>query len=263
MLHDKLHDFRFLLHSQPGVFFEDEKLNTVDPQNELVFTILSLFAQNESLKKSDSIKWSYKNRWKEGVGIYPNWALLGYELDDDRHWSVIDEEADIVRAIYSLYLEGYSSTQIADILTKNEIPTVRGKERWSPGSVLGILKNEKYCGDALCQKTVTIDFFTHRSITNKGHQTQYFIEGHHIPIIPKDEWLAAQQIRKERRNSQKRSRLRVPKPIVKGQLAGFVIIDTQWDDMFVDAYLEKVLYPTTPPPPNEVLEDENFRIEKE
>ena len=95
---------------------------------------------------------------------------------------IVEDEADVVRTIYSLYLEGYSSIQIADLLTKSGIPTVKGKDTWSSGSVLNILRNEKYCGDALCQKTVTVDFFTHKSVKNKGQEKQYFVEGHHVPI---------------------------------------------------------------------------------
>ena len=97
------------------------------------------------------LKWSFKRRRAQGLGVYPNWALLGYK---GRAWEIDEDEADVVRTIYSLYLEGYSSPQIADFLTK--IPTVKGLSSWSSGSVLGILRNEKYCGDALSQKTVTI-----------------------------------------------------------------------------------------------------------
>lgn len=148
----------------------------------MVITVLSLVAQSESEQKSNSLKWSFKRRRAQGLGIYPNWALLGYALDEEKNWVIVEDEADVVRTIYSLYLEGYSSIQIADLLTKSGIPTVKGKDTWSSGSVLNILRNEKYCGDALCQKTVTVDFFTHKSVKNKGQEKQYFVEGHHVPI---------------------------------------------------------------------------------
>ena len=181
-----------------GVYFETEKLNTLDKSSDMVITVLSLVAQSESEQKSNSLKWSFKRRRAQGLGIYPSWALLGYRLGDEKSWEIVEDEADIVRTIYSLYLDGYSSTQIAELLTKSGIPTVKGLSVWSSGSVLGILKNEKYCGDALCQKTVTIDFFTHKSVKNNGIEPQYFVEGHHIPIIEKNDWLLAQQIRKKR-----------------------------------------------------------------
>ena len=100
-------------------------------------------AQSESEQKSNRLKWSFKRRRAQGLGIYPSWALLGYRLDDEKQWEIVEDEADIVRAIYSLYLDGYSSTQIAELLTKSGIPTVKGLSVWSFGSVLGILKNEK------------------------------------------------------------------------------------------------------------------------
>lgn len=246
-----------------GVYFETEKLNTLDKSSDMVITVLSLVAQSESEQKSNSLKWSFKRRRAQGLGIYPNWALLGYQLVADKQWEIVEDEADVVRTIYSLYLEGYSSTQIAELLTKSGIPTVKGLSIWSSGSVLGILKNEKYCGDALCQKTVTIDFFTHKSVKNNGLETQYFIEGHHIPIIEKRDWLLAQQIRKERRYRKRRNSHRKPRIVVKGPLSGFMIVDPAWDEQYID----NLLISTTQKPeaPSVVIEeDKNFIvIEKE
>ena len=246
-----------------GVYFETEKLNTLDKSSDMVITVLSLVAQSESEQKSNSLKWSFRRRRAQGLGIYPNWALLGYGMDADQNWVIIEEEADVVRTIYTLYIEGYSSGQIADLLTKSEIPTVKGKSTWSPGSVLGILKNEKYCGDALCQKTVTVDFFTHKSVKNNGLETQYFIEGHHVPIIEKRDWLLAQQIRKEKRYIKKRPGFRKPRIVVKGALAGFMIADPNWRIEDVASILEKFPENTNPIPPLMLEDDENFMIEKE
>lgn len=245
-----------------GVYFETEKLNTLDKSSDMVITVLSLVAQSESEQKSNSLKWSFKRRRAQGLGIYPNWALLGYRIDTEKNWVIVEEEADVVRTIYSLYLDGYSSIQIAELLTKSGIPTVKGLTTWSPGSVLGILRNEKYCGDALCQKTVTIDFFTHKSVKNNGLETQYFIEGHHDPIIEKSDWQLAQQIRKERRYSKRKTRRHKPRVVVKGPLAGFVIADLHWDGDYASALLESFAEPYNPSAPYSE-EDENFRIEKE
>ena len=261
---DSLSYIRLLRSLDPpvGILFETEGLNTLDSASEMTITVLSLVAQSESEQKSKSIKWAYKRRWSKGVGIHPNWALLGYELGEKQDWTINEYEAEVVRAIYSLYLDGYSSPQIAELLTKNEIPTVKGLTTWSAGSVLGILRNEKYCGDVLCQKTVTVDFFTHKSVKNSGHEPQYFIEGHHEPIIAKDDWLRVQQIRRERRyTKQHANRHRKPKIVVKGPLAGFMIADTSWDAEFVDSLLVKLSDTNTPPA--ESVEDENFTIEKE
>lgn len=246
-----------------GVYFETEKLNTLDKSSDMVITVLSLVAQSESEQKSNSLKWSFRRRRAQGLGIYPNWSLLGYGLDEDKNWVIIEEEADVVRTIYSLYLEGYSSGQIAEMLTKSGIPTVKGLSVWSSGSVLGILRNEKYCGDALCQKTVTIDFFTHKSVKNNGLETQYFIEGHHIPIIEKRDWLLAQQIRKERRYTKRRSRHRKPRIVVKGPLAGFMIADPNWDSGDVENIMQKLSEQYHPASEPMLEDDENFTVEKE
>lgn len=251
-----------------GVYFEAEGLNTLDKSSDMVITVLSLVAQSESEQKSNSIKWAFKRRRAKGLGIYPNWALLGYRLNeaadnDYDKWEIIEEEADIVRTIYSLYIEGYSSTQIADFLTKSGIPTVKGGTVWSPGSVLGILRNEKYCGDALCQKTVTIDFLTHKSVRNTGLETQYFIEGNHRAIIPKGEWLLAQQIRKEHRYVNRRTKAHKPRVVVKGPLAGFIIADPAWNSEDVESVLKKLYVNAEDVHDSMLMDDENFMIEKE
>ena len=119
-----------------GVLFESENINSLDRNHDMTITVMSVVAQSESVLKSNSIKWSYKKRFANGLGIHPNWSLLGYKAKTD--WEVIEEEAYVVRAIYRFYLEGYSSIQIAEILTKNDIPTVRGKLEWSASTVLSM-----------------------------------------------------------------------------------------------------------------------------
>lgn len=246
-----------------GVYFETEKLNTLDKSSDMIITVLSLVAQSESEQKSNSLKWSFRHRRAQGLGIYPNWALLGYAMDSEKNWVIVEEEADVVRSIYNLYLEGYSSSQIADLLTKSGIPTVKGKSIWSPGSVLGILKNEKYCGDALCQKTVTVDFFTHKSVKNNGLEKQYFIEGHHAPIVEKEDWLLAQQIRQERRYSKRRGKRYKPKIIVKGTFSGFVVVDPAWELDELDDILASLSEKQKPSENYTPEEDKHFYIEKE
>lgn len=212
-----------------GVFFETENINTLDATSETYLGLISLFAQGESEAKSESLKWSYIRRWKRGTGIYPTWSLLGYEVDEEGHWVIVEAEAELIRAIYDLYLNGHSSTQIADMLTRTGIPTATNKQKWTSGAVLGILRNEKYCGDVLCQKTMTLDVFTHKSVKNKGKKKQYFIEGHHPAIVDKEDWLLVQKLIREKHYCKNRRRRR-PKIVVKGVLAGFTLIDQSWDD---------------------------------
>jgi len=95
--------------------------------------------------------------------------------------------------------------------------------------VLGILQNEKYCGDVRCQKSMTLDVFSHKSVKNKGQWQQYFIEGHHEAIIDKQDWLLVQKLIQQRYYCKNRRRRR-PKIVVKGCLSGFTLIDLEWDD---------------------------------
>ena len=212
-----------------GVYFETERINTLDTTSETYLGLISLFAQGESESKSESLKWSYIRRWKRGTGIYPSWNLLGYEIDEEGKWAIVDAEAELVRIIYEMYINGHSSPQIAEILTRSGIPTATNKPVWSSGAVLGILRNEKYCGDVLCQKTMTLDVFTHKAVKNRGQKKQYFIEGHHEAIIDKEDWLLVQKLIRERYYCRNR-RLRRPKIMVKGCLSGFTLIDLAWDD---------------------------------
>ena len=217
-----------------GVFFETERINTLDTTSETYLGLISLFAQGESESKSESLKWSYIRRWKRGTGIYPTWSLLGYEVDEEGHWVIVENEAELIRVIYDMYINGHSSPQIAEILTRSGIPTATNKPKWSSGAVLGILRNEKYCGDVLCQKTMTLDVFTHKSVKNMGEKKQYFIEGHHEAIIDKDDWLLVQKLIRERYYCKNRRRRR-PRIMVKGCLAGFALIDLTWDDDDIDS----------------------------
>ena len=213
-----------------GVFFETERINTLDTTSETYLGLISLFAQGESESKSESLKWSYIRRWKRGTGLYPTWSLLGYDVDENGKWVVVEEEAELVRIIYDMYLTGYSSPQIAEILTRSGIPTATNKNTWSSGAVLGILRNEKYCGDVLCQKTIAMDIFSHKSVKNLGQKPQYFIEGHHEEIVAKDDWQRVQLLIKERYYIKQRKRRTKPKLVLKGCIAGFMQIDLSWDN---------------------------------
>lgn len=212
-----------------GVFFETERINTPDSTSETYLGLISLFAQGESESKSESLKWSYIRRWKRGTGIYPTWNLLGYEVNEEGRWVIVDAEAELIRIIYDMYLNGHSSPQIAELLTRSGIPTATNKEKWTGGAVLGILRNEKYCGDVLCQKTMTLDVFSHKAVKNKGQKKQYFIEGHHEAIIDKKDWQLVQKLIHERFYCKNRRRKR-PRIMVKGCLSGFTLIDLSWDD---------------------------------
>lgn len=225
-----------------AVYFETERINTLDTTSETYLGLISLFAQGESESKSESLKWSYIRRWKRGTGIYPAWSLLGYEMGEDGKWQIVEAEAELVRIIYDMYLNGYSSPQIAEILTRSGVPTATNQTVWSSGGVLGILRNEKYCGNVLCQKTMTVDVFSHKAIKNTGQKTQYFIEGHHEPIILKSDWDRVQQMIDEKYYRKRRGRRTKPRIVLKGCLTSFTQIDLDWDEDDI----ARIFYSTTP-----------------
>lgn len=197
---DCLHYIRLLknLPNPVGVFFQKENLDTLDSKSELFLTILSSMAQEESRSISENTKWGVQKRFQQGKAHCPTVNFLGYDTDENGNLIINEKEAEVVRRIYREFLEGKGSNVIANGLTKDGIPTVRKREKWTPDRITKIIKNEKYCGDILMQKSVTLDFLTHKRVINKGHQQQYFIKDHHPAIIPRDEWYAAQEESKRR-----------------------------------------------------------------
>lgn len=222
-----------------GVYFEDVSLNTVEAKNEFTLGVMSLVAQGESEAKSAAITWSVIERFKNGIPIVSTTYLLGYDKDSLGKLIIVEEEAEVVRYIYNSYLEGQSIREIAESLTEAKIPTVKGKEIWSSGTVRNMLRNEKYCGDVLMQKTYTVDCFSHKSVRNRGQKPQYRLTNNHPAIIPRDDWMHVQEmLQQPRRKSsvpQKpiEEKFRVTR-IKNGRLKGFIVLDTRWRSSDVD-----------------------------
>lgn len=193
-----------LLSSPVEIKFETEGLNTLDKNAEMMITFLSCVAQGESEAKSDSIRWSVRQRFANGFPLCPTYFLLGYDTDENKNMVIVEEEAVIVRFIYQQFLEGNSVQQIAEMLTENNIPTVKGNKVWSCSTLRSILRNERYCGDVLMQKTVTVDCLAHRSIKNTGQEKQYRMTNHHPAIISKEDWYTVQEMLKFRRYMRRR-----------------------------------------------------------
>ncbi len=180
------------LPSPVGVYFEKENIDTLDAKGELLLTILSSLAQDESRSISENVCWSNQKRYQQGLAHCPTAFFLGYDTDEDGNMIINEEQAKTVRRIYRECLEGYSSKVIANRLTADGEKTGKGKTSWLRNGVQRILRNEKYCGDILMQKRVTLDYLTHKRTPNRGHQPQYFIADHHPGIISHEEWNAVQ-----------------------------------------------------------------------
>lgn len=180
---DSLTIVRKLKEKGVEVYFERENIFTLDSKGELLITILSSLAQEEARSISENVTWGLRRRFAEGMVILPYKQFLGYERGEDGAPKVVEKEAQLVRRIYTLFLDGMTPSGIAKLLTKERVPTPAGKEKWQPGTVKSILTNEKYRGSALLQKTYTVDFLTKEKRVNEGEVQQYYVEESHPAII--------------------------------------------------------------------------------
>ena len=175
------------------VFFEKESINTMDAKGEVLLTIMASLAQQESQSLSQNVKLGIQYRYQQGKVQINHNRFLGYTKDADGNLVIEPEQAEIVRRIYREYLQGLSMDKIAAGLEADGILTGAGKAKWHTSTINKILRNEKYIGDALLQKTYTTDFLTKKRIKNNGTVPQYYVEGDHEPIIPKDIFLLVQE----------------------------------------------------------------------
>lgn len=201
---DALQYIRKLKEKNIPVIFEKEGVNTMESGGELLITILSSQAQEESRNISENTRWGLTRRFENGIISVNHKKFLGYTKDEEGNLAVVPEEAVIVKRIFREYLEGKSIIQIAKGLEDDGIKTVTGLDNWHPGTIDKMLSNEKFCGDACMQKTYTIDFLTKKKVKNKGYAPQYYIEDNHEAIIPKDLFHQV-QVEKARRASLNKS----------------------------------------------------------
>ena len=161
---------------------------TLDSKGELLITIMSSLAQEESRSISENVTWGQRKRMADGKVSLPYKHFLGYRKGTDGLPEIVPEEAEIVRNIYRWFMEGKTPTGIARTLTEQGVPTPAGKEQWCSSTVKSILTNEKYKGSALLQKRFTVDFLTKKSKVNEGEVPQYYIEESHPAIIVPEEF---------------------------------------------------------------------------
>ena len=180
---DSLVTIRKLKEKGVEVYFEKENIRTLDSKGELLITIMSSLAQEESRSISENVTWGQRKRFADGKVSMPYARFLGYEKGEDNTPQVNAGEAVVVRQIYSLFLEGCTPHTIAKRLTADGIPSPAGKDNWFPGTIKSILTNEKYKGDALLQKSYTVDFLSKKMKINEGEVPQYYVENSHPAII--------------------------------------------------------------------------------
>lgn len=220
-----------------SVEFETEGITyTGDGRNNLLISLLAALAEMESQQKSEAIKAGIRWRMAEGIYKFSVQNTLGFYRDHFGRLVIEPTEARIVECIYESCLEGATPAEIAAALTEQGIKSPMGNDLWSAGTVRSILRNEKYCGDALMQKTYTKDFRTHKSVKNTD-LNMYFKENHHTAIIKKEDWIKVQKLLSERHSTAERATLRrlsnhfVAYRVKDGLFKGYLFIDSRWSFM--------------------------------
>lgn len=191
---DSLVTIRKLKEQGIEVYFEKENIYTLDSKGEVLLTIMSSLAQDESRSISDNVTWGKRKAAADGKVSLPYKNFLGYKKGENKLPEVIPEEAEIVKGIYASFMEGKTPHAIAADLTSQGVLTPAGKNTgWKSSTVLSILTNEKYKGSAILQKKFTVDFLTKKMKKNEGEVPQYYVENSHPFIIEPAEFEIVQQ----------------------------------------------------------------------
>ena len=213
-----------------GVLFETEHIYTLDGSSEMMLAVLSAAAQEESHTKSEIMNISIEQRFSRGIFLTPE--LLGYDRDEDGNLVVNEMEAETVKVIYDLYLNGFSFTEIAEILEKYQRLTKAGNTKWSASTIRGVIENERHCGDVLARKTFTPNYLDHKAKKNNNDRNQYRQRDHHEAIVSRDVYYAAMKKMK----SGDGNSIPILSVIDSGVLKGFVPVSRKWNSFSGEDY---------------------------
>jgi len=180
------------------IIFEKENIDTMNETGELLITILSSQAQEESRNLSENTRWGIVRKFEQGQLQINHKRFMGYTKDEEGNLVVVPEEAEVVRRIFDLYLQGLGTYRIAKVLEREGIKTAAGKHKWYDTTIYKMLISEKYIGDAMLQKTYTIDFITKKRVKNDGYVKRYYIENNHEAIISRKQYYMVQEELKRR-----------------------------------------------------------------
>jgi DNA invertase Pin-like site-specific DNA recombinase len=197
---DTLDIVRQLTEKGVQVIFEKERLNTKDITSSLLIKILATFAEEESRSTSENIEGALRKRFERGEVVAAQ--LFGYKTKKNKEWEIVEKEAAIVREAYAMFLSGYNLTDIAQHFIRRGYKKRSGEIDWTSSNISSFLTNERYCGDALSRKTCTLDFRSHKTVVNRGHKPQYYVEDHHEGIVSKEDFQKVQEIMNENKTTQ-------------------------------------------------------------
>ena len=205
---DTLKYVRMLKDENIAIIFEKENINTLTMNGEMLLTILSSLAQQESESLSANTKMGLKMKMKRGE-LVGQASCLGYDYDKEKKKLIInEEEAKIVKYIFNRYTSGIGCFVLARELTEKGYKTKIGNTTWSDSSVRGIIKNEKYVGDILMGKTFTLDPISKRRLDNFGEEEKYYIKNNHEPIISREQFNKAKEILEKRSKNHNQGRMK-------------------------------------------------------
>ena len=224
-----------------GIFFETDNLFTLSEDSELKLSLLATFAQEESVKKSESMNWSLRERFKNKKLLTTE--LFGYRRPRDAFGNYIkygkleieESEAEIVRFIYNAFLSGFSIESICGILEEIGCKTKLGNTTWSEGSVGYILRNERYCGNVLTWKQFTCDIFEHKKRKNRLNRDQYLYTDVHEAIVTPEQFDAVQVLLNNKRHGY-RGGVPLMQVVDNGALCGYVPINHHWVNADPESY---------------------------
>ena len=213
------------LTSPVGVFFESECIFSLKDDSQMALSFQATMAQEESHIRSRSMETSLRMRLDGGLPLTPK--LLGYSHDADGNLVVNPDEAPTVKLIFYMYLYGYSTSDIAAVLTELGRKTYLGNVKWTSNSIVQVLRNERHCGDVLTRKTFTPNYLNHKARKNRGDRPQSLYRNHHEGIVSRDDFIAVQHLLN---NSKYGNRSILPelRVIDSGLLRGFVTINPRW-----------------------------------
>ena len=175
-----------------AVIFEKENINSLEEDSELRITLSGAFAQSESESISANVTWGKRRAMESGKAAIQYKYLYGYRRGADDKPEIIPEEAEVVRWIYERYLAGASTRMLRDELHEQGVIYSEKSPQWTLPHIKSILRNEKYCGDVLMQKTFQQDVINRRVIKNTGQLPMYLIENHHEGIVSREKYNAVQ-----------------------------------------------------------------------
>lgn len=221
-----------------GVIFETDHIDTLAGENSILLSVMASLAEMESKTKSDIMNWSVDNRFRRGIFLLPE--LIGFDKDENGNLIINDDEADTVRLCFYLFVAGFSTAEIAELLTEMERKTGYNKlhnkkpgvvpeynTKWTASSVLTILRNERHCGDVLARKTFTPNFKNHKSKKNRGERLQVKKYDDHEAIVSREVFELANRKLDLSAGRQDR-RYPIMKVIDDGALRGFIPVDRTW-----------------------------------